>query len=298
MTSGLPSPGDLRGWLEASADVVTADGYRHQVLTEATRREDILAELTALVDRVHGDVVEHVRRVAGISLVPTRLEGVLPDGLPDPTDGYPELLPRSVLMGYFGEIVAGIIAETSEPHSLDGWVVPAYLFRFHTLAFELLERVRQGAAIPVAIPGRTGDDCLAFIRDEEGEITHALVCEAKCYARHDAGAIENAHVKASSPEGVPTSVLQVVEVLLDSPDPVAQEWAAALRRLRLRPGSGYKRLDFIAYVCGQRARDAHGYLPCTEAHPSYTGGRALEAIDVHLRNVWSLVAAVYGVDRT
>jgi hypothetical protein len=198
-------------------------------------------------------------------------------------------------MGYFGEIVAGVVAEVASPHSLSAWVVPAHLFRHHNLAFEILERARQGADMPSAAFGRTGDDCLAFIRNDEGEVTHALVCEAKCYSRHDPEVIEQAHAKASSPERVPTSVLQVVDVLRDSSEPDDVAWVGALQRLYLKPSKEYKRMDMITYVCGQRARDSHGYLACDAPHRSYTARRELEAIDIHLRRIWALVKEVYGV---
>jgi hypothetical protein len=288
-------PSELEHWLESSADDVTADGYQHHVLTEGIPRDQALDALTRFVRHTHQDVVEHINRVAGISLSPTALNGVEGSRIPPPTDGYPELLPRTVLMGYFGEIVAGFVAQTSTLHSLTGWRVPAYLFRFHEQAFELLERVRQGASVPRAIPGRTGDDCLAFLRDASGNVTHALVCEAKCYARHDEDAVSAAHEKVSGPELVPVSVMAVITVLRDYDDAESQDWADALARLRLSPSLDFKRFDMVSYVCGQRARVGHGYMACDTPHDSYSGGRGLASVDVHLPDVWSLVATVYGV---
>ena len=52
---------------------------------------------------------------------------------------YPDDLETSVLQGYLGELLAGLIAENYAPHGRR-WIVPAFLFRGHQAAFQALER--------------------------------------------------------------------------------------------------------------------------------------------------------------
>jgi hypothetical protein len=283
----------LDGWLETEVDGPDDARYRHHVMLEVQPRDPGVAdELRELIERAHADYKQHLARLAGdpAELMPEILESG--EAFPDPTAGWPNELDPSVLMGYFGEILSGFVAERHAPHEIGGWRVAAYLFRNHDVAFEQLERTRQTGEDTTPIPGRTGDDCLAFVM-EDGEITHALFCEAKCYQRHSSDAVEAAHEKISVANLIPVSLLALVEVLRDSTDPDAAEWVRALQLLRLRPRDDYERLDMVVYICGQRARSTHGYMPCDAPHPAYTGDRRLEAVDVHVPKIGDLVKSVY-----
>src|SRR5207248_2506322 len=115
------------------------------------------------------------------------------------------------LKGYFGEIFAAIIAQNFSPFELHNWEVPAFLFRHHLVEFQHLEAMRQQGSEAKYRPGRTGDDCLAFQRDGNGEIVRVLYCEAKCTVDHESGMIADAYEKASKSAIV--DFLQVIEVL-------------------------------------------------------------------------------------
>lgn len=274
-------------WLIATRDDVNADGYRHQVYSEEPSQEPPIAFIRGVLAEAHRAAMEYFADAAG-SLAPPGVNVV--EAL-EPF--HPRQLPESTRMGYFGEILAGVLAQSTAPHGIDNWEVPEYLFRTHTAAFDYLERVRQGARALRAIPGRFGDDCMAFARDADGEICATLACEAKCYAAHSSTAVEDAHIKISDKLPVPASVLQLISVLKDSADPLARDWIEPLQRLRLRVPEGYRRYDMVVYVCGQRARDTHGYLPCDPCHDAYTGGRPLEGIDVTLRQTQRVVTEAY-----
>lgn len=61
----------------------------------------------------------------------------------DPAFGYPHKLGDIALKGYFGEIIAGIVAEYYAYDEEHEWEVPAYLFRTHVVAFQQLEVMKQ-----------------------------------------------------------------------------------------------------------------------------------------------------------
>ncbi len=280
-------------WL---ADTVTEsrDGrYRHRLLREnPASRGDILNDLSALVERAHEDARRHFRQLAGISLDPLGETTV-----PDPMRDYPRSFPMRTLQGYFGEIIAGFVAEHFAPFKISDWRVPAFLFRFHNTAFEWLERARQGALVPQEITGRTGDDCLAFQRDAAGRIVRSLVCEAKCTTGHRADSIADAHAKISEPHLRPVSLSQLIHVLEDRrDDPESTAWAEALRHLWLADlDASYERYDLVSYVCGQLPVRGSTWITTDKPHTNYTASRRLEAVELHLQDVAELVREVYGV---
>ena len=200
------------------------------------------------------------------------------------------------LKGYFGEAMAGIFAETIPPFGKDEWTVPAYLFRFHSVAFQHLELLKQTGGAATPIPGRTGDDCLAFRRADDGTIVASLLCEAKCLAGHNAQKINEAHEKSSLANAIPVDLFQLIEILNDSKSPGAVQWVNSLRQLALsRGGKGYERVDHITYICGQKPKKGKTWIPSDKPHTKYTGGRKLHVVEVHLTDVDQLVERIYEV---
>lgn len=216
----------------------------------------------------------------------------------DPAEGYPHELPLTTLKGYFGEALAGIVAESFSHFDNDNWYVPAYSFRFHEAAFDYLEKLRQGAKKLKAIPGRTGDDTLAFRMDSSGEVVGALVCEAKCTHKHDSGMIKKAHHQISDRISKPVEIRRMIEILLDYDDPISVTWREALHRLFFHDTvSNYERFDLINYVCGESPKQENrtSWIDSTQPHPDYSGNRRLEAVEIHLNDVNKLINKVYGV---
>jgi hypothetical protein len=199
----------------------------------------------------------------------------------------------TVLKGYFGEVLAFMLAESYAPCRLSDWEVPCFLFRFHMVAFQQLELASMGGAIAAAFPGRTGDDALAFRRDSRGRILAVLCCEAKCTSDHDSSQIAEAHQKVSQPG--PVDILQLIEVLQDSSDPASSNWIIALRHFREQLITGqFERKNLVCYVCGRRPVRSPTWIPKTSPHAAYTSRhQSLEAIEVHLENVDATIAAVY-----
>jgi hypothetical protein len=183
----------LYRWLSNSITESPDGRYRYRHLREdPSHRSQAQSELKTYVQEAHEDARRYLRK----ALIP--LDPLESGPKCDPCENYPSGLPLSTLKGYFGEIVAGLIAEYFNPIGEAGWKVPAFLFRFHQAAFHQLERARQTGDDVRGSIGRLGDDCLAFRRDNDGHIVRALFCEGKCTHDHDAGQISDGHEKLSS----------------------------------------------------------------------------------------------------
>lgn len=290
----------LSDWLQDELTPHPNWRYWHRRLSEQlAHRTEIVEELKVLIQEAHEDVRNRLRRIHGLENTLDPLEEQLTPRTGDFTiDEYPRELPIDTLKGYFGEVFTAVIAENFKPLGED-WIVPAFLFRFHNLAFHYLEEKRQGVTVSENLVGRHGDDCLAFQRDSLGKIVRVLACEAKCTPDHQLGMVTEAHVKASRETLVPTSVSEVIAVLQDyaNTDQAIAGWVDALRQLRaVTTGtSGYERCDLINYICGlPPVRETTEVIPVAAPHAKYTGGRRLEGVEIHLYDVEGLVEQVYG----
>ena len=78
-------------------------------------------------------------------------------------------------------------------------------------------------------------------------------------------------------------------------DAEAAEWLGALQELYHRNdlGGNYKRADLVNYTCGRGPRRETDWIPAKEPHESYSAGRELESVEVHLTDVDELVEQVY-----
>lgn len=284
----------MTAWLTVVVQGKPGEQYQHALAQEnAFQRSSILPSLRALISEAHEDAKTRLRKLAIGSLDPLSAPSTA-----DPAKGYPERLNIQTLKGYFGEVLAGAVAENFNPFGEKDWMVPAYLFRFHLVEFQQLGMMKQTGDAAGIRPGRTGDDCLAFRRDSNGTIQATLFCEAKCTADHDSDLINDAHKKSSLGNLIPVDMLQVIEVLLDSTDPAAASWIDALRCLHLRgPALGYERVDQVTYICGRKPVQAGktSWIPADKPHSKYTGARRLHVAEIHLDQVEELIKNVYGV---
>lgn len=287
---------EISTWLSIDLKKSVNGRYEHALGREyGEKRASILHRLKRLVTEAHDDARKRLRALVGGSLDP------LGEGdARDPAEGYPQKLHMQTLKGCFGEVLAGVVAQNLEPFGYDDWQVPAHLFRFHLVEFQQLEFMHQTGEEAELRPGRTGDDCLAFRRNGDGEIVATLFCEAKCTKGHRSTLIDDAHDKSSLPNQLPVDLLQLIEVLLDSESKAAAGWVKALRKLHLKgpnPGGGYERIDQVTYVCGkQPAMKGHTtWIRTDRPHAKYTGGRRLHVAEIQLTDVEGLIEDVYGV---
>jgi hypothetical protein len=248
-----------------------------------------MPQLKEYVYNAHEDARRRLRKLAETSLDP--LEEV--SGF-DPAQGYPEMLHQITLQGYLGEIFAAIIAQFFTPFGITNWKVPAFLFRFHNLAFEQLEAIRQTGEEAGRIPGRTGDDCLAFQIDGKGFIFRVLYCESKCTTENSAKLIAEAHKKVGQSQI--KNIHQLIEILKDYDDPDSRMWLDALRRLWMNGLSGCERYNLVNYICAHSPSkgDRKHWIPADRPHADYISDKPLEAVELHLHDVEGLVREIYG----
>lgn len=274
-------------WLSSIITVSADQRYRHHFLSEQCDKQAIIfEELKVYVQRAHEDAKSRLRKLDGYTLDPLNF---FTSQDPVRRNRYPEALHIDDLKGCFGEVLAGLVAEHFSPFGIDEWKVPAFLFRFHLPAFQRLEQLSPSREEAKKVPGRPGDDCLAFQMDTKGDIVRLLYCEAKCTASDKPGdRISDAHKKVSNVEIVDIS--QLIDVLLDKEDPDARRWIWALRQLRDKIGiSKCERYDLVNYVCNHQPKR----LPLDQPHKSYTASRKLEAVEIHLCDVEDLIRKVY-----
>jgi hypothetical protein len=278
---------ELVKWLAATRTV--SGEYLHCRLDEEDgARNAGLGALRELARAAHQDTVERLAALAAIKLHPLGHAGSAL-GI-----AYPDDLHTSTLQGYLGEIVAGLVAVNYEPHGRE-WEVPAFLFRTHDAAFQALERRRQLGGIARPVPGRTGDDCVAFVRNEDGRIVEWLMCEAKCTHDHDAGLIRKGHEQLSLPLTAPVDLLQLIDILEDSEDLEAPDWVDAIRLMHQESlsGSEAERMDLFMYVCGRRPKNTATWIPDDEPHEAYEAEGPLEAVELHLDDFDDVLEHVY-----
>jgi len=195
-------------WLSKKTTESSDKRYRHSLLKEnRQQRCTIMNELKAYFYRAHEDARQRLKKIEGD---PT-LDPLEEYSVQLPSEGYPQKLPlNNTLKGYFGEVMAALFIENFSPFGSNNWKVPAFLFRFDLQAFQYLEALRQGGN-ERKVPGRPGDDCLAFQIDNNHYVKNIIYCEAKCTNTHRNESIVKAYKKVS--ENYAVDISRVIEVL-------------------------------------------------------------------------------------
>ncbi|WP_147803334.1 hypothetical protein [Alkalicoccus halolimnae] len=286
----------LKSWLSPARKENKDLKYRHLKLSEMkSSREDIIPYLQQVINEAHEDYKRCKRAVLSDSLDP----GVNIDfdelGDLDPAYGYPNFLDMNTLKGYFGEIFSGIIAENFSPFNINNWKVPVFSFRHHETAFDQLETYKRTGNKKKATIGRPGDDCLAFVLNEESnKIEKMLFIEAKCTDDHKSDLINKAHSQISDKNPVPVELIRLLEILRDYDSDYAKKWSIALSNLYLKKNEeGQVRFDLVSYVCGRSPIRKQSWMDSHKPHELYKGKRDLESVEIHVSNVDQLVKKVY-----
>jgi hypothetical protein len=298
--SKLTSLPTITKWLSNNIQQSADRRYYHRQLEENLAiRSQILRELQSLIDKAHEDARQSLRNVTeqSVSLDPLEEEGT-PGTDISIIDDFPRCLELTTLKGYFGEIMAAVVAENFNPFEED-WHVVAFPFRSHQMAYQAFEQVRQQGPPAPTIIGRFGDDMLAFQRNSHNKITHVLFCEAKCSNLHDRDLIADAHEKSSDSKIIPVDCKVLIEILKDKAQPGSNEekWIQALQGLYLsHKKATHERCDLVNYVCGlPPVNEGTVIIPKSSPHPKYTAGRRLEAVEIHLHDVNGLIEQVYQI---
>ena len=283
----------LNNWLDVTESTNGgAPQYCHLLIKPKVEVDlAVWDELFAYIDHAHAGARQALRAPLEDSLHPLQHNTKV-----DPAFGYPHKLGDTALKGFFGEIIAGIVAEYYMPDGEHEWEVPVYLFRTHVVAFQQLEVMKQTDDWERQIVGRTGDDGLAFARDENGRIVAWLACEAKCTGNHSSTLIRYNHVKLSHAVTRPVDLLRLIDALKDyRDDDFRQNWIEALlcyfwHDARNSPVS---RCDFSMYVCGACPQRKLTWVPTNAPHMAYTGQRNLICAELHIVGVDEIIRSLY-----
>lgn len=258
--------------------------YWHLRLEEVPdNRQAGLDALRDLVEIAHRDALNRLEEAVAPSLAPTAGGAV-----PLPGSNYPSGLHTTTLQGYMGEVMAGLIAENFGPLETE-WEVPAFTFRAHDAAFHHLEKRRLTGIDAHPVPGKGGNDCLAFQRDGD-QILAFLVCEAKCTQDHRSELINEGHQQLSENEAhIPVDLMQLIEVLRANGE---TQWVKALSALLIvSADAAPKHCDLFVYVCGRGRQDGGPWIAAKNAH--YRATRELEAAELRLESFAEVLGAAY-----
>ncbi len=284
-----PSITKLHEWLKNSR-TNSGKQYLHILLTEYSHIPDeVWDELFTYIDHAHEGARSSLRAPLGESLNP-----IMHGSKKDPAYGYPHKFSRIALQGFFGEILTGIIVEHYKIFESDCWEVPVYLFRTHVTAFQQLEEMKQSDNWEKIILGRTGDDGLAFERDENGKIIRWVACEAKCTTNHSSQLIKDNHKKLSkSNVPKPVDLLRTIDALKDyDDDEYSQEWIEALRNLYFEEEK-IKRCDLSVYICAKFPKKKDSWISCRKPHEAYAAKRQLTSVEVHINDLKNKIIRMY-----
>lgn len=254
---------------------------------DAALRTIILQRLRLYASAAHRGAIKRIRAALADNLAPTATTQAS-------SPGYPYALDDTTLKGYLGELLAGLAIEHFQLFGKKEWEVPVFVFHTHSQAFNQLENWRLGRPMATATFGRTGNDCVAFRRDEQQAITDVIICEAKCSGTHDLSLVHKAHKDLSTKKTSRVILWQLREALAYAGHPQAQSWRASLDAFE-RQGIGVvKERDVVSYTCGDtpQAKDRKHWMSNITHDSNYTGNRPLAAIEIHL-DVTTLIDQLY-----
>ena len=264
-----PSPEELdlvKDWLESS---LTENGdYRHRHVFESgeDQRERALEIIKKYIAWAHSDAKEKLEEDynLGVNLDPESYEESS-----NVVEAYPQGLNERDLKGYFGEAVAGLLAEIFEVHR-KSWVIPMFLFRLHNKVFERLEEWDLSDEPDEDLsptPGRSGDDCLAFVLEDES-VVNCMSIEAKYTPDHNSSQIDSAFDKVNEE---PKSLLQIAGIL----DEIGEEELADQIRLFRYSDDDPGKYKMISYLHGKEPTQNDTWID-TDSPKKSTDDEAVE----------------------
>lgn len=243
---------------------------------------DVVGLLRKYYQKAHSDAKLIFMRSAGIVItkIPTQ----------NPTR-YPHSLPMKTKLGYFGEVLCGVLAEHFIKTSETKWMVPAFLFRCHKEASDYITKLSFGyPKIPGEVRGRIGDDFLAIAMDDQQKLKAILVGESKVRSKPKRRVAEEALVDLSAQKIHPVDLGQLADILRDEPS--NSEIVSELERAVFsRSEASLARVDMLLCVAGTQRRQE--IVPLKVCKTKYTGGRELVVVEVEIRPLHDVVRELY-----
>lgn len=289
--------------------------YGHLLLEQKGKNgQALLDALRPYFESAHLDAREHFHAEAGIDLHPDatgEAAGVQ----------YPGFLPDKAKGGLFGEVMAGLIAESYEMVGEHIWSVPIFLFRYHEDAGAYLFDLVRDPKKKREIFGRKGDDFIGVSFDDDGAVVRFIAGEAKwrknlipsvvtemlngkekktkgdaaksaTVIKKTKGIWQEINTSPSVPQGV-----RQLQRLLEDNDP--ETYSAAIlsldKALIASNPAPIPRTDLILIVGNKSATYEKGnpYIGWQEMPTEYTAGNDLQVVEVILQNGDVLIEKLY-----
>lgn len=265
----------IRGWL--NCEISENSSYIHLLLN--ADGDNLPEELITYFKDAHKQAQQkYIDKINEFNLDPLNQPPI-----------YTAVLPLKTLQGYLGEVLGGLIAITQRPFNLD-WEIPVHLFSFHDTVFDWLDMYLQNTETSAEIPGRTGDDNLAFVRNENNEITAVLFIEAKCTLTHNPSLINDAHSSLSKGNIFPVSRDKIKQLLIEKGDSESLHFVDAINNI---VKTQKNRFDMVSYLYSKKPERKHSWISKNEINRYYKGNRNLVAAELHITDLQKSIDRIY-----
>lgn len=300
----------VKAWLIAYPSEV--GNYGHLLLEEKQPADaELQKEFVPYFESAHLDARASFHKLARISLHPD-------EGDAGCDAHYPGSLPLTARKGLFGEVMSGMMSEIYKFVGKHEYLIPVFLFRNHEDAGQYIYTLSRDATRTREVLGRKGDDFIAIVVNEEGNVTRFIAGEAKWRANwtpsvvatvmlgdkidNPADATEKIHngrgvwfeVNRALP--VPLGLEQLHAILEEcEPDKYASVIASLDRILARRNPDPVERTDLILLVGGPAAKREAGVplLGWKSVPAEYTAGRDLQVVELLIEHGDDLINALY-----
>lgn len=279
----------LTSWLRPALSSSTPNYFHVHISEDITERENARPLVQRYLTIAHADAISYFRRFYSLNFDP-RGSAILDAALAN----YPAEVERLTLAGFFGEVMASLVAELVRFHSLS-WLVPALCFRHHATLFRQLMGSASRSEPPKRSLGRTGDDCVGFAVDSSGsKLEHILLCEAKCSYDHNPSLIADGHKQLSDTALAQLELFRITTILQDRNDATAQAWLTAIGDLVNRKATvSDLRYDFFFYAYGRPPKQSTTWLSPSSPHANHGGKHPLIASEAHFSGCEVFVRTIY-----
>jgi hypothetical protein len=290
------------------------EGYGHLLLEQIENSNDeLLSRLKAYFESAHLDARGVIHDFMGISLHP--------DHEKQTEINYPSSLHLTTLKGFFGEVMAGLIAEGYNLVGDHKWAVPVFLFRFHDDAKKYLYTLVRDPNQERQTIGRLGTDFIG-VSICGGEVERLISGEAKWRKTLTQSVVdtvmlgpkETGKQTREAGKGVwtelnkevnPPNGLRELQIALKDLDPEAYgEVIVSMDKLlaAFDPVAAPK-TDLVVIVGGPRASRNKGecYIKCDEVPEPYVAKNDLQVVEIVLpegeKLIKDLYASLWGEDK-
>ena len=260
-------------------------------------------------ESAHLDARECFHKLARISLHPDNDEiGCIGQ--------YPVALPLKTRKGLFGEVMSGMFTEAYKFIGEHEWVIPVFLFRNHEDAGQYIYTLNRDPDRKREVLGRKGDDFIAIVVDQEGNVNRFIAGEAKWRGSWTKSVLDTVMLgPKSGPEGekvhnnkgvwhevnralaVPLGLEQLHTILHEcEPDKYASVIASLDRILAHRNPDPVERTDLILLAGGpaKKRKKATSLIPWKDVPFEYEAGRDLQIVEMIIEDGDDVINTIYG----